>query len=87
MKTGNAWVGYNDRKKEKKFVWVAGGKGYVKWCPKEPNNLGNEDCAELVINHKKGPCLNDLPCNRSKNKRAYICEINASKTIQETTVA
>ncbi|XP_066930358.1 collectin-11-like [Clytia hemisphaerica] len=92
MKIKSAWVGLNDIKKEKTFVWVAGisafgGKsGYKKWCPKEPNNNGNEDCVELIASHKAGPCLNDLRCSFSKHKRGYICEIDASRTTQDVIV-
>eukprot|EP00111_Clytia_hemisphaerica_P000308 TCONS_00000809-protein len=93
MNIKSAWVGLNDIKTEKTFVWVAGssafgGKsGYKKWCPKEPNNKGNEDCVELVANHSSaGPCLNDLRCSFPTNKRGYICEIIASKTTHDVTI-
>ncbi|XP_066914497.1 collectin-11-like [Clytia hemisphaerica] len=92
MNIKSAFVGLNDFKKEKRFVWAAGSSafggrsGYKKWCPKEPNNFRNEDCTELIANHKAGPCLNDLRCSFPSHKRGYICEINASKTTQDVLV-
>ncbi len=72
------WIGCNDRTKEGSFVWTTNGKScnrnskesYSNWNPGEPNNVNNEDCAE-VYSHVGGDRWNDLPCSRA---RAYLCE-------------
>jgi len=64
----NMWIGYNDRTAEGTFVWTSGlSPGYTNWNGGEPNNLGNEDCAE----QQNGAGWNDLVCTTGE---PYICE-------------
>ena len=46
-----AWIGYNDIKKEGKWEWCNPSQKnnkYKNWKKGEPNNAGNEDCAAVV---------------------------------------
>ena len=55
-------------KKEGKFNWVSGEKTTEEfWNVNEPNNLGNEDCVQIVQNKgwNDGRCSLELP---------FICE-------------
>src|SRR5262245_9683617 len=58
------WIGLADTNVEGTFVWVTrenldgfGLAGTAAWAGTEPNNQGNEDCAEIV--NQEGQ-LNDL---------------------------
>ena len=66
----NFWIGLNDRRTENVFVWSDGtpyNKSiYSNWYPNEPNNLGNEDCVDLIPTQ-----WNDNSCMKEKS---YICE-------------
>ena len=55
------WIGMHDKTKEGKFTYESNDQiiGYKNWHSNEPNNSGNEDCAEI-----NGGKWNDLPCNR-----------------------
>ncbi|KAI4904016.1 hypothetical protein NFI96_021931 [Prochilodus magdalenae] len=74
MRLGQAWIGLTDRDTEGAWKWVNGSaltNEYVGfWCPGEPNDIHNEDCAELVYFVDK-KCWNDEPCG---NKKPRICE-------------
>nr|XP_039269898.1 uncharacterized protein LOC120344668 isoform X2 [Styela clava] len=49
--------------------WIDGSPfNYVNWNSGEPNNVNNEDCVEMVVDHGY---WNDLSCGDS---RGYICE-------------
>ena len=45
--SSSGWIGFNDIASEGTFVWVSGDAvSYTNWNSGEPNNSGNEDCAE-----------------------------------------
>ncbi|XP_078580414.1 uncharacterized protein LOC144864332 [Branchiostoma floridae x Branchiostoma japonicum] len=63
------WFGLNDRASEGRWKWSDGSSlRYRHWGRGEPNNAGNEDCAEF-----RGSIWNDVPCYR---KQFFICERN-----------
>ncbi|KAK3522926.1 hypothetical protein QTP86_009722 [Hemibagrus guttatus] len=66
-----AWIGLSDRDTEGMWKWVDGTKLTTEyWNKGEPNNVGDEDCAEISGNpEKKG--WNDYSCF---NKKIWICE-------------
>ena len=70
--SGEWWLGYTDQGggNEGSWYWSAGnGTGYTNWNPGEPNDSGNEDCAEMAAwtNWQ----WNDIQCWSSKS---WICE-------------
>jgi len=75
--TGDAgssvWIGVNDRAAEGSWVTSSGVPlAFTNWCSGEPNNLGDEDCGELV-------CWRDRPCGCWNDGRCYadllyVCE-------------
>ncbi|XP_003507801.1 CD209 antigen-like protein A [Cricetulus griseus] len=69
-KRGNTWMGLIDMNKESTWHWVDGSPltlSFMKyWNKGEPNNLGEEDCAEF-----KGDGWNDSKCD---NKNFWICK-------------
>ncbi|XP_041925781.1 CD209 antigen-like protein A isoform X2 [Alosa sapidissima] len=69
----NVWIGLSDTDNEGVWKWVDGTPLTIKyWAPGEPNNAGNEDCAEIsskAANPMKA--WNDVPCYSSFQ---YICE-------------
>lgn len=68
---GDWWVGLNDLKTEGTFVWTDGTKlDYLHWNGGEPNNAGEEDCANLT--QGGGGQWNDLACDAA---RPYICKL------------
>ncbi len=68
---GDWWVGLNDIKAEGTFVWTDGSKlDYLHWNGGEPNNAGEEDCANIT--QGGGGQWNDLACGAG---RPYICRL------------
>ncbi|XP_005085336.1 CD209 antigen-like protein A [Mesocricetus auratus] len=69
-KRGNTWMGLIDLNKESTWHWVDGSPltlSFMKyWNKGEPNNLGEEDCAEF-----KGDGWNDHQCD---DKKFWICK-------------
>ncbi|XP_051017887.1 CD209 antigen [Acomys russatus] len=67
---GSTWMGLIDINKESTWHWVDGSPltlSFMKyWNKGEPNNLGEEDCAEF-----KEEGWNDAKCN---NKKFWICK-------------
>ncbi|KAG7278987.1 hypothetical protein CRUP_007534 [Coryphaenoides rupestris] len=63
-----SWIGLSDKDSESNWKWVDGSRLNTPrfWAPDEPNNAGNEDCAELNSQE-----WNDLPCSV---KRHWVCE-------------
>ncbi|XP_052610694.1 CD209 antigen-like protein B [Peromyscus californicus insignis] len=71
---GSAWLGLSDLKEEGSWQWVDGSPmedSFRKyWLKGEPNNMGNEDCAEI-----SSTGWNDNTCSFAK---LWICKKPAS---------
>ena len=67
---GVTWIGLSDKAQEGTWMWVDGTElvGDQFWQEGEPNNTGNEDCAEVSRSAKR---FNDVPCER---KFSWACE-------------
>jgi len=71
----SAWIGGNDQTSEGSWRWVQGANSadevmsYDRWSSGEPNNAGNEDCAEKYTNGR----WNDINCLSTRG--AYICQV------------
>jgi hypothetical protein len=64
----SAWIGLEDRGTEGSFRWVTGEPvRETAWAPGEPNNAGDEDCAQLV----RDDTWNDLSCATAL---PFVCE-------------
>ena len=72
-RSGNWWIGLNDREDEGTWVWDSGGSATFRyWADNEPNNgngSGEQDCTRLWSNTDGR--WDDYWCNRDQN---YICE-------------
>ncbi|XP_040146477.2 CD209 antigen-like protein C [Ictidomys tridecemlineatus] len=72
-KRGHTWMGLSDLNKEATWHWVDGSPLSLRfmkyWNPTEPNNLGQEDCAEF-----DGDGWNDAKCDISK---FWVCKKSA----------
>ena len=63
------WIGLNDLKTEDSFAWSDASKvDYTNWAGGEPNNAGDEDCANMAP--WAGGDWNDMFCAQV---RPYIC--------------
>jgi hypothetical protein len=61
------WIGFNDRSQEGNWDWEGGfAETYTAWNSREPNNAGNEDCAEMYSNGG----WNDARCSGSNT---FVC--------------
>ncbi|XP_033759334.1 C-type lectin domain family 17, member A-like [Pecten maximus] len=68
----NMWLAANDRAVEDEWVWGPGdGVLNAVWGVNEPNNAGNEDCAELELNQTVA-FWNDLNC--ALHYSGAVCE-------------
>ncbi|KAM9449636.1 uncharacterized protein Hap1MRO34_022149 [Clarias gariepinus] len=66
-----AWIGLSDRDREGEWKWVDGTRlTTAYWGDGEPNNAGDEDCAE-VVGSENWRKWNDKPCS---HKNLWICE-------------
>ncbi|KAK9981556.1 hypothetical protein ABG768_001083 [Culter alburnus] len=68
------WIGLSDIETEGRMIWVDNSplnRGF--WSKDEPNNKGDEDCAELIPTHDPGNNWNDVPCS---HRMKGICEKN-----------
>jgi hypothetical protein len=67
--TGPLWIGLTDRAREGDFRWIDGEPAaHTAWRAGEPNNAGNEDCAEWFPNDGR---WNDVPC---ETQLGSLCE-------------
>ena len=62
------WFGYYDFLEEGVFLWDSTPSSYTNWGSGEPNNSGNEDCAEMRLDTGQ---WNDKECDEP---RPFVCE-------------
>lgn len=63
------WIGLTDATEEGNWGWVSGApRGFEAWQGGEPNDFGDEDCAQLFADSWT---WNDLDCNA---RLASVCE-------------
>ena len=66
------WLGGCDGDVEGTWEWVNGAAwSYTAWSAGEPNNMSNEDCAELAYG---GTAWNDIWCDYNSYGQGYVCE-------------
>ena len=64
------WLGATDQATEGRYVWEDGKPvTTTRWNVGEPNNVGDEDCLELLNGSNRG-LWNDLPCTAT---RPFVC--------------
>ncbi|KAK7503239.1 hypothetical protein BaRGS_00005504 [Batillaria attramentaria] len=70
------WIGLWQEQPDTTWTWVDGSQvSYRHWMTGEPNNLTNEDCAEMII--PEG-FWNDIPCSERK---LSICQKAAERIV------
>ena len=63
----SAWLPLTDQEEEGIFLWWDGSSpAYENWSSGEPNNMGDEDCTELILWGQ----WNDIRCD---DARAVLC--------------
>jgi hypothetical protein len=67
VRGGEWWLGLNDRETEDTFRWVGRDSAFRNWGSGEPNDVGNEDCAELRSDGR----WNDERCS---DANPFVCE-------------
>ncbi|XP_053533496.1 C-type lectin domain family 6 member A [Ictalurus punctatus] len=73
--SSRAWIGLSDRAAEGDWKWVDGTPLTTAfWAEWEPNNVGEEDCAEIFSSN--GNFWNDQKCSNNKH---WICERRVSQ--------
>ncbi len=74
---GRHWIGYTDVEREGVFDSVDGSPtSFTAWAVGEPNNLGDEDCAEA----DPSGIWNDIPCSLTRPN--VICEETSACTTE-----
>ncbi|XP_056439982.1 CD209 antigen-like protein B [Gadus chalcogrammus] len=74
------WIGLTDRGSESKWKWVDGSTRKLSlWNPGEPNNAGNEDCAELIPESKT---WNDISCTWQRHWACKSVKRNSQPEIK-----
>jgi cysteine-rich repeat protein len=68
VRFGSIWIGLNDRRVEDEWQWHGRASAYRNWNDGEPNNTGDEDCAEFQSNGG----WNDANCGAD---RWFYCEV------------
>lgn len=80
-----AWIGLSDRREEGVFRWVDGSEPiYTNWAPGEPNDVGGEDCAEMLPDGRWNDKENDPPANNHP-PRGYLVEYDGRHRLAEAT--
>ena len=78
------WIGASDETDEGQWRWVTGEPwAYSRWCAEEPNNLNNEDYAELDGNCSR---CSDSAWNDTAGKTSsyYLLETDGGQAVTAT---
>ena len=75
-RVGQFWTGLNDRVEESHFVRSDGSAPrFLNWYDGEPNDLGGEDCVEVIMGYSNGKPFNgQWNDRRCWYRQAFICE-------------
>ncbi|RUS74269.1 hypothetical protein EGW08_017971 [Elysia chlorotica] len=71
------YLGAQDSQQEKQWVWLHNNTQmlYSDWQPGEPNNLGDEDCMEIILRPSGIWNWNDIKCERVTYDKGFLCEV------------